>query len=170
MNHETKNRILARWNANPLVEASGIAGAFGCDEADVVAVIREHCNPTSIAWRECDKRRILASSATRTTQPEFLAERRSAAYSGRTPKWSGRGTHWEAAQRAARRRDSNTCRICGMTGELQGRNMDVHHLRPYYSFPARKQANRLSNLVCLCRKCHSGAERGNLVITPRLTG
>jgi hypothetical protein len=164
MNREAVDRILLCWTANPLIEIIGIAKHFQCLESDVAAIINEHCSPTSIAHRECDRRRSLAMSRTQITQPEFIAGRKSPEFTGRTSNWTGRGSHWEAAKRAARERDSGTCKICGITEDLQGRKMDVHHLKPYYSFDVRKRANRLNNLVCLCRRCHSKFERGNLVL------
>lgn len=57
---------------------------------------------------------------------------------------------------ACRERDNNTCQMCGATKqENYNRNMSVHHIIPYYdSFD-----NSLDNLICLCRRCHSKADR-----------
>lgn len=86
------------------------------------------------------------------------------------PQWKGgsstkctRGIGWNAARRAARKRDENTCRLCAKTTVFQGRNMDVHHRIGYFDFVNRKHANRLSNLVCLCRSCHRHVANGKQI-------
>jgi len=64
-----------------------------------------------------------------------------------------------------RARDGFRCQVCG-TLESDGRQHDVHHKIPFRQFvsragfgdPAREAANRLDNLVTLCRSCHRGAE------------
>lgn len=51
-------------------------------------------------------------------------------------------------RKAVRKRDSNTCQVCGTTQEEHGMNMHVHHI-DYI-----KQNNNLDNLICVCRYCH----------------
>ena len=58
-------------------------------------------------------------------------------------------SEWRERRREARERDGNKCTICGSEDRLQ-----VHHVIPYrYS-----KSHDLSNLVTLCRSCHSRAE------------
>lgn len=58
-----------------------------------------------------------------------------------------------------RRRDNNTCQMCGATKEEnRNRNMCVHHIVPYYD----SYDNSLDNLICLCEKCHPIADRHKL--------
>ena len=53
------------------------------------------------------------------------------------------------ARKIARERDDFTCRVCGITEEECGRELDVHHR------DSDKTNNELSNLLSLCRSCHS---------------
>lgn len=69
-----------------------------------------------------------------------------------------RGGNWKIQSLAARERDKFTCRKCGMTEELLGRKLDVHHAIPYGSFESNVGANNLDHLVSLCPSCHRKAE------------
>lgn len=77
------------------------------------------------------------------------------------PAWKGGhptyyGPRWRPAQRAARARDGRTCRRCGT---VQARRaLDVHHIQPVRTFPKPDDAHDLSNLVCLCPRCHHTVE------------
>ncbi len=77
------------------------------------------------------------------------------------------GPNWEEQRRRARERDRFTCRHCGAREEVAGREHDVHHLRPFRTFgyipgenDAYLEANRLENLVTLCRVCHARVDHG----------
>lgn len=76
---------------------------------------------------------------------------------GRLPSYGG---SWKKQQRRARKRDKHTCQECGATKEQMGREPDVHHILPFRLFGADRhdEANHLSNLVCLCKRCHGIAE------------
>jgi 5-methylcytosine-specific restriction endonuclease McrA len=72
------------------------------------------------------------------------------------PAWRGGhpeyyGSEWRAARRAARKRDGKCCRRCG---KMTSRALDVHHIVPVGSFKNPNDAHFLSNLVCLCHRCH----------------
>lgn len=80
-----------------------------------------------------------------------------------------RGPNWDQQRRLARERDGHRCRHCGV-GERPNRAHDVHHLEPFRTFGyARGQneryleANRLENLVTLCRSCHQRVEVDRMV-------
>lgn len=62
------------------------------------------------------------------------------------------GANWYEQSRAARDRDGNTCQVCGHSPG--GKNLDVHHIQPLRTFDEPEQANRLGNLITLCRPCH----------------
>jgi len=73
------------------------------------------------------------------------------------PRWKGGGEEyygksWKRQRRKARERDGDECVICG-----DGDQVDVHHIRPFREFGVEnhERANRLDNLVCLCRKHHA---------------
>ena len=57
-----------------------------------------------------------------------------------------------------RKRDKNTCQMCGKSKKENGRDMDVHHIIPYLD----SRNNDDKNLICLCRVCHPIADRGSL--------
>jgi len=80
------------------------------------------------------------------------------------PCWTGGspeyyGENWRQKRRKALKRDSYECRICGIGDEQHrdqlGQGLDVHHIQPIRTFDELEEANRLSNLVTLCRGCHS---------------
>lgn len=74
------------------------------------------------------------------------------------------GPNWNKQRRLARERDGGRCRVCGAP-EPPTREHDVHHVRPFREFSYipgvndnYQQANDLSNLVTVCRRCHLEAE------------
>lgn len=77
------------------------------------------------------------------------------------------GPNWRKQRRRARMRDDHTCQKCGLTREESldehGEVLSVHHKTPIREFVTDgeldyEQANRLENLVTLCRSCHSITE------------
>ena len=86
-----------------------------------------------------------------------------------------RGPNWQEMRRLARERDGFRCRFCGAP-EREDREHDVHHLRPFREFgyepgknEAYLEANQLSNLITLCRRCHWRAD-GSQVPAGSLAG
>jgi DEAD/DEAH box helicase domain-containing protein len=80
-----------------------------------------------------------------------------------------RGPNWEAQRRRARARDGYRCHHCGVP-ERPNRAHDVHHIEPFRTFGYTRgendrylQANRLENLVTLCRSCHRRVEVDRMV-------
>jgi DEAD/DEAH box helicase domain-containing protein len=74
------------------------------------------------------------------------------------------GPNWTLQRDRARARDGHRCTVC-QAPELPGRQHDVHHIAPFRTFgyaPGQNEAyldaNRLENLVTLCRPCHRRAE------------
>lgn len=74
---------------------------------------------------------------------------------GRPKERSG---DWEDQALKARKRDGFTCRLCGITEKELGKQLDVHHIIPYRLFESPTEANRLNNLITLCRSCHNKIE------------
>lgn len=76
-----------------------------------------------------------------------------------SPTWNGGEKHyqgnWFQARDTARERDEYKCQICGKTEYEIGKQLDVHHIKPYKSFDDKFEANKIDNLICLCYKCHS---------------
>lgn len=82
-----------------------------------------------------------------------------------SPLWKGGrlpyyGPSWKRQRRKAWQRDNHTCQECGATKEDTGREPDVHHILPFRLFGVERheEANHLSNLICLCKRCHGIAE------------
>jgi DEAD/DEAH box helicase domain-containing protein len=74
------------------------------------------------------------------------------------------GPNWTETRRAVRARDRYRCTQCGAP-EPRGQEHDVHHLTPFRAFgyiPGVNDlyllANRLENLVLVCRACHRRIE------------
>jgi DEAD/DEAH box helicase domain-containing protein len=74
------------------------------------------------------------------------------------------GPNWEGVRAAVRARDHYRCTQC-RTPEPRGQEHDVHHLTPFRVFgyiPGVNDhyllANRLENLVLVCRSCHQRIE------------
>lgn len=78
------------------------------------------------------------------------------------------GPNWQRQRKAARKRDDYTCQHCGTTEKEVGKELSVHHIRPFKEFgyvpegPDKndnyKEANTLTNLVSLCPSCHTRIE------------
>jgi DEAD/DEAH box helicase domain-containing protein len=76
------------------------------------------------------------------------------------------GPNWQEQRQRVRARDHYRCTQCG-THEPPGRQHDVHHLIPFRTFgyvagfnEKYREANRLENLVLVCRTCHRRLESG----------
>jgi DEAD/DEAH box helicase domain-containing protein len=77
------------------------------------------------------------------------------------------GPDWSRISLAVRTRDGFRCQVCGQVEA--GREHDVHHKIPFRSFPSAAEANRLDNLITLCRLDHRRAEQ-NVRIRSGLAG
>ncbi len=164
MDETTREEIVTMWLGNPTIETPAIALRFACTHMDVEDVIYALIPPARIAWRERMRRVALASRDSRPISAAQLCAERG------VPRKYERSRAWNAARKAARKRDRNTCQVCGLTAEIQGRNMSVHHRRPYVFFAIKKRANRLNNLICLCHGCHRRAEIGSIILPIGLAG
>jgi DEAD/DEAH box helicase domain-containing protein len=80
-----------------------------------------------------------------------------------------RGPNWEQQRNLVLERDGHRCRHCGAP-ERPDRTHDVHHVQPFRTFGYVRgqndhhlEANRLENLVTLCRSCHQRVEVDHMV-------
>lgn len=95
-------------------------------------------------------------------------------YGADNPRWLGgrngwRGDNWRSQSAKARKRDGHKCKICGIDEKKTGRKLHVHHIKPFADFDGDwKQANRLSNLISLCPRCHQLAEHQLVPFQPPL--
>lgn len=85
-------------------------------------------------------------------------------------RYPDRGRNWWSQRRAALKRDNATCQLCGRKAKKHERRIvEVHHIRPYKDFEGNYlAANELSNLITLCRKCHTQVENHELPCPKRL--
>lgn len=100
------------------------------------------------------------------TTPGKYCSYKCSGLSSRLPNTSNaRGPNWRTQIKTVRKRDNDTCQICGKhTGgkSMKGR-FAVHHIKAYRFFNGDfESANRLSNLILLCRVCHARVEFGKL--------
>lgn len=84
-----------------------------------------------------------------------------------SPTWKGGytyyyGPNWTQQRQRARSRDGYMCQVCGVLEILYGRELDVHHIRPFREFGGDyEKANVEENLVSLCKLCHQLSEHGH---------
>jgi DEAD/DEAH box helicase domain-containing protein len=76
------------------------------------------------------------------------------------------GPNWAEQRQTVRTRDGFRCSECGAPEPANSQH-DVHHLRPFRTFgyvrglnENYREANQLSNLTLLCRRCHQRVEAG----------
>jgi len=85
------------------------------------------------------------------------------------PSWSGGyiryyGPSWREQRVEAILRAAGRCELCGMSESthhrLRGHGLHVHHKIPFTRFGQENhlEANSLSNLIVLCKKCHENIE------------
>jgi len=84
------------------------------------------------------------------------------------PAWSGGtarktyGKGWSNARERCLKRDFHRCRMCNISEnecrERYGEGLHVHHRTPFKLFESSKKANRLRNLISLCKSCHHQLE------------
>lgn len=126
----------------------------------------ERCGDLTKVWPSVvDKRRFCSTDCA----SEWFGEE----YSGQnSPRWRGGyeeyyGPNWRRQRRRAIIRDQARCSDCGLTEaesqEQFGEQLSVHHIAPVREYIDgdkldHEQANRLQNLVTLCRPCHSARE------------
>lgn len=90
------------------------------------------------------------------------------------PSWDGGpvpyGPNWYRQREAARKRDNYTCQHCHVTESELGKELHVHHIVKFRRFGTERyqEANELTNLISLCGTCHPKAERGLILVRPRL--
>lgn len=120
--------------------------------------------------RSEETRRRISEAQSRIWTPEAREKARQAKLGSKSPNWKGGrqkelkalgmygGCGSARLLNLVRKRDKNICRMCGKTAEENGRNMDVHHIVPFLE----SEDNSMENLICLCRNCHTIADRNNL--------
>lgn len=80
------------------------------------------------------------------------------------PRWMGgiswlsnnsyRGPDWDSIAERARKKVHYQCQRCGKSQVENGRDLDVHHIIPFFNFTNSRVANAMKNLRVLCQECH----------------
>jgi len=128
-------------------------------------------NRVTVACEQCGESYKVKPSKAETTRfcsRACLGDWRSEIMSGPNhPNWKGGpiddyGSNWLHQRRLTIERDL-CCQACGAVHSQNGDGLDVHHIIPIREFGGNwKQANRLINLIALCRVCHAKVECGQL--------
>jgi len=92
-----------------------------------------------------------------------IAENREYKTGKEHPRWKEgeinyRGSNWEEQRKRVLKRDNQKCQRCKVRNEESKFPLEVHHKIPFREFENYKEANRLSNLITLCKSCHKKVE------------
>jgi predicted HNH restriction endonuclease len=69
------------------------------------------------------------------------------------------GPNWDEIAEKIRARDNYKCRRCGKKqSNIEGRSLEVHHIKPFSTFNEIEEANEENNLISLCASCHNKVE------------
>jgi 5-methylcytosine-specific restriction endonuclease McrA len=134
-------------------------------EGGKVAISCEVCDDTKrVRPAKVDKSRFCSQ--------DCMIEWRTKQFSGEDhPRWKGGyeryyGPNWRQQRRKARQRDEYECQQCGLSreehNEKWGCDPVVHHIERFGDFDDYEEANRLKNLVTLCKQCHGLVESGRV--------
>ena len=174
---ETAQRLFGSWN--DAVRAAGLTPRLRSKipTEELLAAIDGLADRLGRVPRWADNRREGQFSVT-TYQKRFGSWKHALAAAGydappaRQTRWAGAtdrtlsyGPNWTKQRRRALERDGYECqdKSCELTDAMHldryGRSLDVHHLRPLRSFREageldHDRANRLDNLITLCRPHH----------------
>lgn len=110
-------------------------------------------------WRANQGRGIFCSRDCKDKYQETLK-------GDKSPRWQGgafdrRGIGWKVVREWALIRAQGKCEKCGK--ELGYHNYGVHHKRPYRLCKDDAEANMMSNIIVLCRSCHSKTDKLGII-------
>lgn len=136
-----------------------------CDECIRIARSESQINKIQTECAFCHKKIYVIPSRYATNKFCYcnsicMAKHYSEIHRGEnSPSWKGGISHhyigdYFSIRRDIRKRDNYTCQRCGITEDEYGKEMSVHHIRKYNLFEDKYQANEMTNLICLCEKCH----------------
>lgn len=86
-------------------------------------------------------------------QHKYMAGANTAAWRGGSDPNRGRG--WVKLAELIRERDGHRCQRCNRTQEENRQKLSVDHIKPWRLFDSAEAANHPTNLISLCRKCHT---------------
>lgn len=70
------------------------------------------------------------------------------------------GGNWLSQRKKARMRDNYKCVRCGISEKEYGKELSVHHIKPFVYFDSYREANELVNLDSVCEPCHRKIHSG----------
>jgi|GEM_PF-2543304 5-methylcytosine-specific restriction endonuclease McrA len=130
-----------------------------------------------IRCETCQEKKLVKPSKvdeSRFCSQECMIKWRSEQFSGENhPRYKGGykryyGPNWRKQRRRARERDEHTCQSCLMSKREHEQKYDcvpiVHHKTRFADFDDYEKANRLRNLITLCKRCHGLIEGGQMVL------
>lgn len=121
-----------KWSTNEIADELGVTIAPLFDIMDRYGISRR-----DQSWYEGERNKLWKGGRSNTI------------YKGR----------WANQRDKARERDNWRCQRCGVKESDISRELDVHHKKPYRKFEDKENANKLENLITLCRSCHGKMER-----------
>lgn len=72
------------------------------------------------------------------------------------------GKDWQEQRRKAIEESGEQCEECGIPREeyksISGEDLHVHHIEPFREFEHSEKANKIENLMAVCRDCHYDVE------------
>jgi endogenous inhibitor of DNA gyrase (YacG/DUF329 family) len=118
----------------------------------VMATACTMCGVT-IRRKRCLLKRAKRPFCSKDCQTAFFVGDKSPMFRG--DKDPNRGAQWNRLAEEIRSDHGYACKRCGKTQADNGQKLSVDHIRPWRSFEDKTLANEKTNLVPLCRKCHS---------------
>lgn len=70
------------------------------------------------------------------------------------------GPNWSIVRNLKREASNYCCHDCGIHENEYGKQLSIHHIKPFVSFDTYQEANQLNNLVALCEPCHRKRHSG----------
>lgn len=133
-----------------------------CSRKCYIAKVGVRPAMVSVSCAHCGAAFKRTAGAVKRTDRQFCSRRclalgnrgeGSALYRGNNDP--NRGGEWRRIADEIRDRDGRKCRRCGKTEAENGAKLSVDHTRPWRTFENKAEANDPSNLVSLCKGCHS---------------
>ncbi len=166
---ETRAKISAAAS-NPSAETREKMSAAGKNRPPMSDKTRAKLSAAATGMKHSAEARAKIAAAqtgrkhTAETKAKMSAARKGKYVGSKSPYWKGGkfpyGLGWHEQRAMARRRDNDTCQLCGITKEELGHELSAHHIRPL-----RESADHsIENLICLCDRngqgsCHGHAEQ-----------
>lgn len=130
-----------------------------------VTKICEYCSKKyklTLAYTKLRKSRFCSEQCRSNKMSIEMQGENNPNWNGGTVDQSAYGPNWERQKRKAKRRDNHTCQVCSYKSG-GNRFLDVHHIIPIKTFDGDyKSANKLDNLISLCRTCHAKVEKDKI--------